>query len=91
MRVTITALRREGRKVIRQVVESRHPVEITQRGRVVAVISPAPGLVGLERLRALGHVIPRDPSALARGLAAPETLPPVRLMEALEEQRDTER
>jgi len=91
MSIRISALQRNAAEVVRRVAASGKAEEITDRGRIVAVISPPPAITGLERLKAAGLVRPPEPGALARGLDMSRPLPAVDLMGALAEQRDTDR
>lgn len=67
------------------------PEEITDRGRVVAILAPPPESSGLQRLREAGATRPAVHGAVADALKATDDLPEVGLSEALAEQRDTER
>jgi antitoxin (DNA-binding transcriptional repressor) of toxin-antitoxin stability system len=91
MSTSISALQRNASAVVRQVAASGIAEEITDRGRVVAVLAPvAPG-GPLDRLRRAGLVRPGDPAALMRGVVSSAGLPPLELGRALVEQRDSER
>lgn len=92
MPVPISALQRNAARVIRDVAASGVAQEITDRGRVVAIIAPPPELTGLARLRQQGAVRPAKPGGIRELLERIEKLPPTPgLMEALWEQRDTDR
>jgi hypothetical protein len=65
--------------------------EITDRGRVVAILAPPPRAEGLERLRQAGAVRDAKAGRLYEVIEAAGALPEIGLMEALEEQRDTDR
>jgi len=68
--------------------------EITDRGRVVAILSPPPAGEGLERLRRLGLTKPPCGEGVGKVLDRLQPLigtRELRLGEALAEQRDTER
>ena len=91
MSTAISALQRNAAAVVRRVAASGVAEEITDRGRVVAVLAPPPRAAGLERLREAGAVRPANPAALAEALAAAGALPAVSLTDALAEQRDTDR
>jgi antitoxin (DNA-binding transcriptional repressor) of toxin-antitoxin stability system len=91
MSTPISALQRNASAVVRRVAASGIAEDITDHGRVVAVLAPvAPG-GPLDRLRRAGLVRPADPEALLRGLVAAAGLPPLELGRALVEQRDTDR
>lgn len=91
MPTPISALQRNAASVVRKVAFSGAAEEITDRGRVVAVLVPPPRATGLERLRQLGATRPADPARLADVLASLGDVPPVGLVGALAEQRDSER
>jgi len=63
--VGIRALRQRASELLR-LVEQGETVEITDRGRPVALLTPVPEGSALERLRAAGDVEPatEDPDAL---------------------------
>lgn len=88
MATPISALQRNAAGVVRKVVASGVAEEITDRGRVVAVLSPPPSRLGLERLRELGATRPADPSARGEALALMADLPALGLSQSLAEQRD---
>jgi antitoxin (DNA-binding transcriptional repressor) of toxin-antitoxin stability system len=56
MAIPISALQRNAAAVVRKVNASGQAESITDRGKVVAVISPASKLTGMDRLIAEGHV-----------------------------------
>ncbi|MEO7804165.1 MAG: prevent-host-death family protein [Actinomycetota bacterium] len=93
MSIPISALQRNAAAVIRRIVASGKAEEVTDRGRVVALLSPAEEATGLERLRRQGAVRERDPLAFQQALEMIHSLPPMDLdLEgALKEQRDTDR
>ncbi len=91
MLIPISALQRNAAAVVRRVVASGVAAEITDRGRVVAILSPPPQASGLEWLRRLGMTRPAEPGALAKVLARTGALPALGLVQALAEQRDSER
>ncbi len=91
MATSISALQRNASAVVRRVAASGEAEEITDRGRVVAVLSPPPGLSGLERLIHAGVAHPATPAAISEALASAESLPPLDIAGALVEQRDLER
>ena len=61
--IGIRELRQNASRYLRLVEERREPIEITDRGRPVALLSPLPTGGTIERLRASGR--------LRRGIAAP--------------------
>ncbi len=92
MSVSISALQRNASAVIKQVVASGHSEEVTDRGHVVAILSPPPVATGLQRLREQGHCRPADSGPwddlfgeIDEGARIAD------LMAALDEQRDTDR
>jgi len=87
----ISALQRNAALVVRRVAASGVAEEITDRGRVVAILAPPPPVSGLERLRQQGAVRPAKPGGLYEVVKAFGRLPSIGLTEALEEQRDTDR
>lgn len=91
MPTPISALQRNAAQVVRRVAASGIAEEITDRGRVVAMVAPVPDGSPLDRLRRAGLVRQGNPAALTRALAGVGALPPVALSEALAEQRDTDR
>ena len=91
MGVPISALQRNAAEVVRRVAASRQSEEITDRGRVVAVIAPATRHTGLEALRQAGAVRPAKPAPRSELLQDITKLPSLDLPAALREQRDTER
>ncbi len=90
MAVPISALQRNASSVIRRVAGSGIAEEITDRGRVVAILAPPPRSEGLERLRQAGAVRPAKPGRLDGVIKQLGNVAELRLMEALQEQRDTE-
>lgn len=90
MAVPISELQRNASSVVRRVAASGIAEEITDRGRVVAILAPPPRSEGLERLRQAGAVRPAKPGRLDEVIKQPGNVAEVRLMEALQEQRDTE-
>lgn len=91
MTVPISALQRNAALVVRRVAASGVAEEITDRGRVVAILAPPSRTEGLERLRQAGAVRPAKPGRLFDVIEAAGDVPDIRLMDALTEQRDTER
>lgn len=91
MATSISALQRNASAVVRRVVSSGESEEITDRGRVVAVLSPPQRSSGLQRLRDSGVVRAAIPAAMSEALASSEDLPDLDIAGALVEQRDIER
>jgi antitoxin (DNA-binding transcriptional repressor) of toxin-antitoxin stability system len=91
MSTPISALQRNASLVVRRVAASGVAEEITDRGRVVAILAPPPRTEGLERLRQAGAVRPAKPGQLYEVIKELGTLPEIGLMDALQEQRDTDR
>ncbi len=91
MATPISALQRNASLVVRRVAASGVAEEITDRGRVVAILAPPPRTEGLERLRQAGAVRPAKPGRLYEVIKELGTLPEIGLMDALQEQRDTDR
>ena len=91
MTTSIGALQRNASAIVRKVVASGTPEEITDRGRVVAILVPPPESSGLERLREAGATRLPVPGAVADALAGTSDLAEVGLTDSLAEQRDTER
>lgn len=91
MSTPISALQRNAASVVRKVAASGVAEEITERGRVVAVLAPPRPVAGLERLRQLGATRPAAPARLAEVLGSLADLPAVGLVKALDEQRDSDR
>ena len=91
MPIPISALQRNAAAAVRRVAASGIAEEITDRGRVVAVLAPPPTAGGLERLRAAGAVRPADPGGLGEVLDALDEIKVPGLMKALREQRESER
>lgn len=55
--VGVRELRQRASELLR-LVEEGETVEITDRGRPVALLGPIPGNAGIERLRATGDLVP---------------------------------
>ena len=91
MSTPISALQRNAAEVVRKVAASRVAEEITERGRVVAILAPPPRAEGLARLRQSGAVRAAEPGGIAEVVEAMADLPALNLTEALTEQRDAER
>ena len=91
MTIPVSALQRNAAEVIRRVAGSGISEEITDRGRVVAILSPPVRADGIERLRKMGMTRPPDPDALRQALEQVDSLPALALSEALAEQRDRDR
>lgn len=70
--VGIRELRQRASEVLRR-VEAGETVEVTDRGRPVALLTPVPQAEGLERLRADGEAVPAQESLDT--LAEPLTIP----------------
>ena len=70
--IGIRELRQRASEVLRR-VEAGETVEVTDRGRPVALLTPVPQADGLERLRADGDATP--PHAPLDTLAEPLALP----------------
>lgn len=87
----ISALQRNAAHVVRRVAASGVAEEITDRGRVVAILAPPPRTEGLERLRQAGAVRPAKPGRLYEVVKRMGRVPEIGLTEALKEQRDTDR
>lgn len=71
--VGIRELRQRASELLR-LVERGETVEITDRGRPVALLSPIPAMSPLERLRAAGLVT--EPTGSLADLPPPAKLPP---------------
>jgi antitoxin (DNA-binding transcriptional repressor) of toxin-antitoxin stability system len=91
MATPISALQRNAASVVRKVTASGVAEEITDRGRVVAVLTPPPVVDGLQRLRQAGVTRAADSRLLHEALAQVGSIPPLDLAGALAEQRDHER
>lgn len=89
--IPISALQRNAAEVVRKMLASGQSVDITDRGRVVALLSPPRQSGGLQRLRDMGMTRQADPQALQKGLARISGLPALDLAGALNEQRDSDR
>jgi prevent-host-death family protein len=76
--IGIRELRQRASELLRRVARGE-TIEVTDRGRRVAILSPAPEGSPLDRLRALGEIEPAkgdlddlpDPLVLAPGLERP--------------------
>lgn len=73
--VGVRELRQRASELLRR-VEAGETIEVTDRGRPIAVLAPLPQAEPLERLRAAGDVIPA--SGRLEDLPAPLPLPPGR-------------
>lgn len=79
--VGVRELRQRASELLRR-VEAGETIEVTDRGRPVAVLAPLPEAEPLERLRAAGDVIPATrslddlpkPLPLRQGVEAPSTV-----------------
>jgi prevent-host-death family protein len=71
--VGIRELRQRASELLRR-VEAGETIEVTDRGRPVAVLAPLPPTSALERLRAAGEVVPATGSIA--DLPAPLELEP---------------
>jgi prevent-host-death family protein len=91
MTIPVSALQRNAAEVVRRVAASGVAEEITDRGRVVAVIGPPPALRGFRRLVEAGAVRPAEPGGVLDLLDELDRLPLLALGGALDEQRDTTR
>ena len=91
--IPISALQRNAAEVVRRVAASGRVEEVTDRGRVVAVIGPPPVEKGIAALRAQGASRPptTDRVALQAALREAAKLPHAGLAAALREQRDDDR
>ena len=71
--IGIRELRQRASEVLRR-VEDGETIEVTDRGRPVALLTPVPQTDGLERLRADGEATPPQASldTLAEPLAVPK-------------------
>ena len=88
--IGVRELRQRASELLRR-VEGGETIEVTDRGRRVAILAPAPEGSPLERLRALGEI---DPAKGPLGeLPAPLVLPPrtVPPSEVLRRLREDER
>ena len=85
-RVGIRELRQNASALLRR-VEGGETIEITDRGRLVALLSPAPSGGALERLRAAGKTVQAE--RRLEDLPAPVAMPEgVSLSDLLEAQRE---
>ncbi len=91
MAIPISALQRNAAEVVRRIAASNVSEEITDRGRVVAVLSPPSQAIGIDRLRKAGVTHAAVPGALVEVVTSGEALPHVGLTDALVELRDTDR
>ena len=79
--VGVRELRQRASELLRR-VEEGETIEVTDRGRPVAVLSPVPEGSPLEQLRALGEIEPAtadlddlpEPLALPRGIERPSAV-----------------
>lgn len=79
--VGVRELRQRASELLRR-VEAGETIEVTDRGRPVAVLAPLPDGGALERLRSAGEVTPADgeleglppPLALGPGQEAPSVI-----------------
>jgi len=79
--VGVRELRQRASELLRR-VEEGETIEVTDRGRPVAVLSPVPEGSPLERLRALGEIEPAtadlddlpEPLVLPRGVEQPSAV-----------------
>jgi prevent-host-death family protein len=77
----IRELRQRASELLRR-VEAGETIEITDRGRPVAVLAPLPDQRPIDRLRATGDLVPAgsdlkdlpEPLPLAAGLEAPSSV-----------------
>ncbi len=86
--IGVRELQQHASKVIRR-VEAGETLEITLRGRVVAVLSPPGPLTGLAKMIAEGRVQPA--TASFRGMKPPTLRSSRPTQELLDEQRDERR
>jgi antitoxin (DNA-binding transcriptional repressor) of toxin-antitoxin stability system len=91
MAIPVSALQRNAAAVVRRVAASGVAEEITDRGRVVAVIGPPTTARGYHRLVEAGAVRPAEGGGVLELFDELDQLPGLALGEALEEQRDTSR
>ena len=91
MSVSISALQRNASEVVRKVAISGKAEEITDRGKVLAVLAPPPEATGLAKLRKSGQTVIGTGGSIRDFLRKVDGLPSVDLGRALEEQRDAER
>jgi prevent-host-death family protein len=76
--IGVRELRQRASELLRR-VEQGETIEVTDRGRPVALLSPPPAGSPLDRLRALGEIDPAtgdlddlpEPLVLARGIESP--------------------
>jgi len=74
--VGIRALRQRASELLRR-VEAGESIEVTDRGRPVAILAPVPDQGPMERLRASGDLTP------GRGDMEPGQEPPSQILERL--------
>ena len=87
--IGIRELRQNASKYLRLVEERREPIEITDRGRPMALLSPLPMGGALERLRASGRIRPGGGGPLPKPVQPAPGVPlPSKILEEL---RATER
>lgn len=74
--IGIRELRQRASELVRR-VEQGEAIEVTDRGRPVAMLAPPPSGTPIERMRALGEIEParRDLSALPEPLVLPKGTP----------------
>lgn len=85
MSVGVRELRQRASELLR-LVEGGETIEVTDRGRPVAVLAPLPDQGPIDRLQALGDLIParRDLDDLPDPISLkPEQEPPSRVLERL--------
>jgi prevent-host-death family protein len=76
--IGVRELRQRASELLRR-VEQGETIEVTDRGRRVAILSPPPAGNPLDRLRAMGDIDPAkadlddlpEPIVIARGIARP--------------------
>jgi prevent-host-death family protein len=76
--IGVRELRQRASELLRR-VEQGETIEVTDRGRPVAILSPPPEGSPLDRLRAMGEIDPAtgdlddlpEPLVLARGIESP--------------------
>lgn len=81
VRVGVRELRQRASELLRR-VEAGETIEVTDRGRPVAVLAPLPEVSPLDRLRTVGDLTPAEgdledlpkPLPLARGQAPPSLI-----------------
>ena len=86
--IGVRELRQRASEFLRR-VEAGETIEVTDRGRPVALLSPIPNVSPIERLRASGRLITASEQALPEPIeSADDATPPSAVLEAL---RDDER